>query len=108
MPKLTKPFCGVPDGAIYPVTYAAGDDCPTELVAAATSLGALDKEAPTLTPGQQFVAGKAADVIASLDGQTDVDLLKQAREAEAGASNSRSTVLAAIDAAIEKLGGGQG
>ncbi|MDF4005314.1 hypothetical protein P3W33_18095 [Luteibacter sp. PPL552] len=105
MPKLNKPFCGVPDGQIYPVEYAAGDECPAELVTAAKALGALDKDTVELTPGQQLVAGKAADVIASLDGQTDVDLLKQAREAEAGANNSRTTVIAALDAAIEKLSG---
>jgi len=100
MPKLKKPFCGVPNGEIYPVDYAAGDECPAELVAAATALGALDSDTPELTPGQQLVAGNASDVIASLEGQTDVDLLKAAREAEASAKN-RSTVLAALDAAIE-------
>lgn len=48
MAKLTKSFSGVPDGEIYPIAYSAGDECPPELVAAATELGALEasKKAP--------------------------------------------------------------
>ncbi|WP_294994247.1 hypothetical protein [uncultured Stenotrophomonas sp.] len=41
MEKLIKPFRGVPEGEIYPVQFAAGDDCPPELVAGALSVGAL-------------------------------------------------------------------
>lgn len=39
--KLIQPFRGVPNGEIYPVDYKPGDECPEELVAAATALGAL-------------------------------------------------------------------
>ncbi|MBD8632748.1 hypothetical protein IFT74_15395 [Oxalobacteraceae sp. CFBP 8755] len=39
--QLVKPFLGVPDGAIYPVQYQPGDECPLELEAAATELGAF-------------------------------------------------------------------
>lgn len=41
MAKLIKAFRGVPDGEIYPVGYAVGDECPKELEAAAMELGAL-------------------------------------------------------------------
>ncbi len=47
--KLAKKFKGVPDGFIYPVVYGAGEDCPEELLAAATAAGALvipDVKAP--------------------------------------------------------------
>ena len=43
MPKLTKPFQGVKEGEIYPTEFAAGDECPPELQAAAESLGALEQ-----------------------------------------------------------------
>lgn len=39
--KLKKAMRGVPNGAIYPVDYAKGDDCPEELVEAARVLGCL-------------------------------------------------------------------
>lgn len=41
MAKFIKPFRGVPEGEIYPVRYAAGEECPPELEAGALSLGAL-------------------------------------------------------------------
>lgn len=41
--KFTQPFRGVPNGAIYPVEYAPGDECPSELEAAARELDALDE-----------------------------------------------------------------
>lgn len=44
--KFTKPFRGVPDGAIYPVEYAPGDECPAELLDAAKSLGVVDVKEP--------------------------------------------------------------
>lgn len=43
MQKFTKPFKGVPNGAIYPIEYAIGDECPEELIAGAESLGALSE-----------------------------------------------------------------
>lgn len=50
--KLTKPFYGVPDGRVYPVQYAAGDECPPELEAAAAHFGAFDEvpDAPAEEP----------------------------------------------------------
>lgn len=44
--QLVQPFLGVPDGEIYPVQYHPGDECPPELEAAATELGAFDDAAP--------------------------------------------------------------
>lgn len=44
--KFIKPFRGVPDGDIYPVDYAPGDECPDELLAAAQSAGAVDAKEP--------------------------------------------------------------
>lgn len=40
--KLTKTIRGVPEGEIYPVEYAAGDECPAWLLPAARDLGAVD------------------------------------------------------------------
>lgn len=50
MQKFTKPFKGVPNGAIYPIQYAVGDECPPELEAGARSLGAIDAlgQSPTV------------------------------------------------------------
>lgn len=45
--KFTKDFRGVPDGEIYPVQYAAGDECPPELEAAAIETGAVKAKADT-------------------------------------------------------------
>lgn len=42
--KLTKDFTGVPDGAIYPVRYSAGDECPPELEDAARACGAIEDD----------------------------------------------------------------
>lgn len=41
--QFTKPFRGVPDGQIYPVDYEPGDECPPELEASATALGAFEE-----------------------------------------------------------------
>lgn len=46
MAKLTKAFRGVPMGAIYPVEYQAGEECPEELEAGARELGALEEVGP--------------------------------------------------------------
>lgn len=37
-------FRGVPKGAIYPVEYKPGEECPVELLAAAIDLGAVAAE----------------------------------------------------------------
>lgn len=41
--KLTKTIRGVPEGEIYPVEYAAGEDCPSWLLPAARDLGAVEE-----------------------------------------------------------------
>lgn len=41
MAKFTKAFTGCKAGEIYPTDFAAGDECPAELEAAAASVGAL-------------------------------------------------------------------
>lgn len=43
--KFIKEFRGVPKGAIYPVDYKAGDECPAELEAAAIETGAVEVKA---------------------------------------------------------------
>jgi len=48
--KLTKAFRGAPDGAVYPVDYEAGDDCPKELEHAAREAGALSDKAMKKAP----------------------------------------------------------
>lgn len=52
--QFSKPFLGVPDGEIYPVQYQPGEECPPELEAAATELGAFDD------PEGEGAAGVAA------------------------------------------------
>jgi hypothetical protein len=46
MTKLTKPLFGAPQGEIYPRWFAAGDECPENLLPAARELGALDEAQP--------------------------------------------------------------
>ena len=54
-----------------------------------------------LKPGEKFVAGKAADVIASIEG-TDRELLAAALEAEkAKGDKQRKGVVEALTAAVE-------
>lgn len=43
--KFTKAFSGCKSGEIYPTNYAAGDECPPELEAAAASVGAVELKA---------------------------------------------------------------
>ena len=44
--KLIKAIRGVKVGEIYPSDFAAGDECPEELLAAARELGALADDSP--------------------------------------------------------------
>ncbi|WP_036114482.1 MULTISPECIES: hypothetical protein [Luteibacter] len=54
-----------------------------------------------LKPGEKFVAGKATDVIASIEG-TDKELLTEALEAEkAKGDKQRKGVVEALTAALE-------
>ena len=43
MAKFIKAFRGVPEGKIYPVEYAAGEECPPELEAGALAERALEQ-----------------------------------------------------------------
>ena len=56
--QLVKPFLGVPDGEIYPVQYQSGDECPPELEAAATELGAFG-DATSETEGEPAKSPRA-------------------------------------------------
>ena len=40
--KFIKEFAGVPEGEVYPVHYAMGDECPPELEEAALEQDAVD------------------------------------------------------------------
>lgn len=59
MPKLIKAFRGVPKGAIYPVAYEPGEECPPELEAGARELGALESA--------EDDSGEKAALMAQLD-----------------------------------------
>lgn len=48
--KFAKPFSGAPDGVVYPIAYATGDDCPKELEHAAREAGALEVKAMKKAP----------------------------------------------------------
>lgn len=58
MAKFSKAFRGVPAGKIYPQDYAAGDDCPPELEAAARDAGALSAASK---PAKQAKAEEAGE-----------------------------------------------
>lgn len=46
MAVFAKEWFAVPPGAIYPVTYREGDECPPALEGEARALGLLREEAP--------------------------------------------------------------
>jgi hypothetical protein len=48
--QFKQPFKGVPDGEIYPVDYQPGEECPPELEASATALGAFDEPGAVSAP----------------------------------------------------------
>jgi hypothetical protein len=60
--KFEKPFFGVPDGEIYPVQYQAGDECPPELEASATALGAFETAADEAAKAAAEAAAPAGRV----------------------------------------------
>lgn len=62
---------------------------------------------PVDTAAEQLVAGTAAEVIAALEGVTNVDVLHVALAAEQG-GKARKTVLEALGSAIEQAGQAQG
>lgn len=44
MAKLTRDFQGCRNGEVYPTQFAAGDECPPELEAAAVEVDALARD----------------------------------------------------------------
>lgn len=40
--KFIKPFSGATGGSAYPTEFKVGDDCPDDLVKAATAAGAVE------------------------------------------------------------------
>lgn len=58
MHTLSKSIEGVPNGAIYPKTFNAGDECPPELLEAAVALDALAEVEEPQGP-ETTTAGKA-------------------------------------------------
>lgn len=56
--KFIKAFNGVKAGEIYPQAFAPGDDCPSELEAAALSVGAVEAKAETRAPENKGRAKK--------------------------------------------------
>lgn len=55
--KLIADLYGVPDGAVYPVWYRKGSECPPELEAAALAVGALK---PKARNGQNDLLGQGS------------------------------------------------
>lgn len=48
--KLIKEIYGVPNGEVYPRTFPAGEDCPSELVEAARQMGAIEQKVVKKAP----------------------------------------------------------
>ena len=70
--KLTKDITGCSGSEIIPRVYAAGEECPDDLVAAALELGALDKKAAAKAAADAEagrLAQEEADRKAVADGQ---------------------------------------
>lgn len=44
--KFIKPFSGATGGSAYPTDFKVGDDCPDDLVKAATAAGAAEASKP--------------------------------------------------------------
>lgn len=51
--KFSKEFRGVRAGEIYPTTFKPGDECPSELLDAAISEGAVQPSAEKPTKAKQ-------------------------------------------------------
>lgn len=77
MAKLTKAFRGVPKGAIYPVEFAAGQECPPELEAGARDLGALEASAEDSDEKKDLMAQLDAAQI-KYDKRWGIDKLRAA------------------------------
>lgn len=56
--KLTKPILGCSGAEILPRVYAAGEDCPDDLVEAARELDALEPEPEA--KGERKAGGKSS------------------------------------------------
>lgn len=80
MAKLTKAIRGVAKGEIYPRMFAAGEECPPELEAAAIALKALPKAG-----GKN---GNRGDAGTGADGGTD-DTATAAVAGDAGTAEGK-------------------
>ena len=124
MNKLIKPFRGVRDGGIYPTEFAAGEECPPELIAGARAVGALpaiplapvDPGLLTLVgqgfqvtaPGNEGAAPNSGEATAAGGGDSDggkgegSSNAQEAGQASGSAgepAQDRATLIAALEAA---------
>lgn len=60
MVKLTKDLLGVANGEVYPRLFAAGEDCPPELMQAAIATGSVDKPAAKAVAEAERLAAEEA------------------------------------------------
>lgn len=75
--KFIKEFAGVPEGEVYPVHYAMGDECPPELEEAALEQDAVDAEADLDVKADIAPAANAdADATAKADVKPPADAKK--------------------------------
>ncbi|GAB1837324.1 hypothetical protein MyNCGM121_41040 [Achromobacter xylosoxidans] len=75
--KLTKTIRGVPEGEIYPVEYAAGEDCPGWLLPAARDLGAVEESSED-APELMALRAQLDEAQIKYDKRWGMDKLRQA------------------------------
>lgn len=69
--KLIKDFYGVPTGAIYPLLYKKGDECPPELIQAAQSVGAVEPAKGKRSNSAKTAEGSTAKVEEDANAKAD-------------------------------------
>lgn len=67
--KLTKLIYGAANGEIYPREYAAGEDCPPELLTAALEAGAISDEDIAADAAAKAKAEAEAEAAAKAEGE---------------------------------------
>jgi len=64
--KFIRPFRGARRGDAFPTEFKVGEDCPPELLVAATALGVVaEQEVATPVPDGKKPEGKAAEAPAN-------------------------------------------
>lgn len=63
--KLLKNFDAVPDGEIYPRTFPAGEECPSELLPQAIALGLVDEAEAAKSAAEEEEARAKAEAEAA-------------------------------------------